>query len=298
MNMQSQIIVIGGPTASGKTAVAIEIAKQFNTEILSADSRQFYKELSVGTAVPSASELAKVKHHFIQSHSISEHINSGKFADLATPVLTDILKKNKVAIIVGGSGLFIKSLLEGLDEFPEIDEHTKANLKNEYATNGIEALKNELREKDFNYYSVVDLNNHQRILRALEVIRVSNNPYSSFLNQRKIKDFPTIKYLVIDIPRKELYERINARVDNMLANNLIEEVKSVYEFKDKSVLQTIGYKEIFEFLDGKIDLDESINQIKQHTRNYAKRQVTWFKNQGSYRFIAPNITEILSVLDI
>jgi tRNA dimethylallyltransferase len=296
--MQSQIIVIGGPTASGKTAVAIEIAKYFNTEILSADSRQFYKELSVGTAIPSVSELAQVKHHFIQSHSINEHINSGKFADLATPVLTDMLKKNNVAIVVGGSGLFIKSLLEGLDEFPEVDENTKANLKDEYAINGIEELKKELREKDFSYYTAADLNNHQRILRALEVIRVSNKPYSSFLNQRKTKDFPPIKYLALDIPRKVLYEKINVRVDNMIANNLIEEVKSVNKFKNKSVLQTIGYKEIFEFLDGKIDQDEAINQIKQHTRNYAKRQVTWFKNQGSYRFIAPNITEILSILDI
>jgi tRNA dimethylallyltransferase len=296
--MQSQIIVIGGPTASGKTAAAIELAKYFNTEIISADSRQFYKELSVGTAVPSSSELTQVKHHFIQSHSISEHINSGKFADLATPVLTDILKKNNVAIVVGGSGLFIKSLLEGLDEFPEVDESTKADLKSEYATNGIESLKNELREKDFTYFNNADLNNHQRILRALEVIRVSNKPYSSFLNQRKIKDFPPIKYLVFDIPRKELYERINARVDNMIANDLISEVKSVYKFKDNSVLQTIGYKEIFEFLDGKIDLDEAINQIKQHTRNYAKRQFTWFKNQGSYRFIPSTTSETLSFLDI
>jgi len=295
--MQSQIIVIGGPTASGKTAVAIEIAKHFNTEIISADSRQFYRELSIGTAVPSSSELAQVKHHFIQSHSINEHINSGKFADLATPVLFDILKEKKVAIVVGGSGLFIKSLIEGLDEFPEVDENTKAELRNEYATNGIEILIKELQTKDFTYYSIVDLNNHQRILRALEVIRVSNKPYSSFLNQKKIKAFPPVKYLVLDIPRKELYERINSRVESMIANNLIGEVKSVYEFKNKSVLQTIGYKEIFEFLDGKIDQDEAINQIKQHTRNYAKRQVTWFKNQGNYTFITPSTTEIHSLLD-
>ena len=283
--MRKKLIVILGPTASGKTAFSIDLAKKYKTEIISADSRQFFKEMSIGTAKPGLEEQNGVKHHFINSHSIEEFFTAGQFERDGLSVLDDIFKTNDYAICVGGSGLYINALCDGLDDIPG-DLSVRNELNAQFEKQGIEPILNELKEKDPAFFKIVDQKNHQRVIRAVEVIRVSGKPYSSLRkSSKKERSFDIVK-IGIEHPREILYDRINRRVDIMIEAGLIEEVQSLIDFRNHNALQTVGYKEIFEFLDGNISKEESIELLKRNTRRFAKRQLTWFRKDESTRWIS------------
>ncbi|WP_127846360.1 tRNA (adenosine(37)-N6)-dimethylallyltransferase MiaA [Psychroflexus aestuariivivens] len=282
--MTKKLISIIGPTAIGKTSKSIALAKIYNTEILSCDSRQFYKEMSIGTAVPEDSEMAEIPHHFIQHRSIIENYNVGDFEKDAIKKLSEIFLENNIAIMVGGSGLYEKAVVEGLDQFPDIDPKVRENLNTILKHYGIEKLQNELAEKDPEYYTTIDQENPRRIIRALEVILSSGEKFSKFLNQPKPKrSFETIK-IGLDAPRQIIYERINQRVDLMIENGLVDEAKSLYKHKSLNALNTVGYKELFRFFEDEITLEEAISEIKKNTRRFAKRQMTWFKKDEDIRW--------------
>ena len=271
-----QLIVIEGPTASGKTSLAVSLAKALNTVVLSADSRQFYQELSIGTAKPNLDELEGIPHYFIDSHSISDPVSASRYETEAMELIEGELAKHSRLILVGGSGMFIDALCIGLDPIPA-DPKMQEALTKEFNENGIEPLLQELRIADPEYYEQVDKQNPMRILRAIEVIRLTDIPFTTWRkNDLPKRPFEVIRF-VINHPREVLYDRINQRVDGMIAAGLIDEVKSVSEYRNLTALQTVGYKEVFEYLDGNWDLETCIDKIKQHTRNYAKRQLTWFK---------------------
>ena len=266
-----------GPTASGKTAAAIALARHYNTEIISFDSRQFYNEMSVGTAKPSAEELSSAQHHFIGHKSVVDHYTAGLFARDADDKLAELFKKHGVVIAVGGSGLFLKAWTEGLDEMPQADEATRFELQTIFEREGISPLQRMLLERDEAYYRRVDLFNPRRLIRALEVSIAAGRPYSSFLQQTsKSRDYALVK-IGLSPGRKELYERIDARVDLMMQHGLVEEAKRLLRYRDLKPLQTVGYSELFEFFDGTVSLESAVEKIKRHTRNYAKRQFTWFR---------------------
>lgn len=282
-----QLIVIQGPTASGKTALAIAVAQHFNTVIISADSRQFYKEMNIGTAKPNADELAAVKHYFIDSHSIENPLSAGQFESEAMDLIQNQLKDLETIVVVGGSGMFIDALCKGLDDVPT-DEIIREELRQEYETRGLQVMLNELRKNDPGYYDEVDRKNAHRVLRALEVIRITKQPFSD-LRKNFQKDRPFVcHYFHIDHDREELYKRINHRVDLMIEAGLIDEVKALESRKDLVSLQTVGYQELFDCFDGVYLLDEAIDKIKQHTRNYAKRQMTWIRRNPNSVALIPN----------
>lgn len=293
------LVVIAGPTGVGKTALAIQLAKQYVTEIVSADSRQFYKETEIGTAKPNQAELNEVTHHFINTLSIHQNYNIGDFEKDAIACLTDLFTKHDIVFLVGGSGLYINAVLYGVDEFFEIKPETREFIKTKYSESGITWLQSELKEKDPDYYEIVDVNNPQRLMRALEVCYDSGKPYSSFLsNNKKQRPFNVIK-LLINSPREVLYERINKRVDEMVDQGLIEEAKALYPYKSLNALNTVGYKELFAHFTGELTQEAAIDLIKQKTRNYAKRQLTWFNNQDEYETFAPNeIEKIKAYIEI
>lgn len=271
-----QLIVIEGPTASGKTSLAVTLAKKLNTVVLSADSRQFYKELSIGTAKPTLEEMEGIPHYFIDSHNISTPVSASQFETEAMELIQGELAHYEKLILVGGSGMFIDALCLGLDPIPT-DTPTQDVLRKELEKTGIEPLLKELEETDPEFYHQVDKQNPMRILRALEVIRFTKIPFSTWRkNELPKRPFEVVRF-VINHPREALYERINRRVDQMIEAGLIEEVKNVAEYRNLTALQTVGYKEVFDYLDGGTDLETCISKIKQHTRNYAKRQLTWFK---------------------
>lgn len=285
------LVVIAGPTAVGKTKLGIELAKHYNSVILSADSRQFYKELTIGTAKPSTEELSAVKHYFINTKSVSELFGAGHFEKEAIVLLDKLFKQHDVIFVLGGSGLYINALLNGVDEFEEIPIEVREQLNEEFKEKNLEFLQNELKRLDPKYYETVDLSNSQRIIRALEVCRYTGKPYSSFLKQQPItRNFTAIK-LFINIEREKLYEQINTRVERMMEQGLLDEVKSLIPQKHLNALKTVGYKELFAYLEGSYDLSTAITKIKQHTRNYAKRQITWFKNQDDFEEFEPNALE-------
>ena len=279
--MNKTLITLSGPTASGKTALSIRIAKALGAEIFSCDSRQFYKEMSIGTAVPSETELKEVTHHFIQHKSIQSPYSVGQFEADAMDALTQYFEKQDFAVLVGGSGLYMHAVVEGIDKFPEVPEEIRTALGERLESNGLEDLQNELQTLDPNHYQKMDVQNPSRVLRALGVSLAAGQPYSSFLGQQKPKRPFTVLPLTVDIPRTILYDRINDRVDQMINAGLLEEVESLYPYRDLNALQTVGYQEIFDFFDQKIDLDEAIAKIKQHTRHYAKRQMTWIRRKES-----------------
>lgn len=283
--MDKTLIAVVGPTAIGKTSLAIALAKQFETEIISADSRQFYKEMCIGTAVPSKAELAKAKHHFIQHISVKDPWSVGDFEKAAIQLLDDLFKEKDIVIAVGGSGLYIRALAEGLDHFPEVDPAIREELNKEFTARGIDYLQSRLKELDPEYYKQVDLQNPHRIIRALEVSIGSRQAYSSYLNKPKaLRSFRTI-YLGLTAERGILYQRIEARVDQMMRNGLLEEARTLRSYKQLGPLQTVGYKEIFEYFDAEMELDEAVLEIKKNTRRFAKRQLTWFrKNQDIHWF--------------
>ncbi len=294
------LIVIAGPTASGKTAAAIRLAQHYKTVILSADSRQFYREMAIGTAKPTPAELSAAKHYFIDSHSITEPFSVGDFEKQGLALLDQLFKDHDIVILVGGSGLYIKALCEGFDDIPQADVEIREQLNNEFAEKGIIALQEELKSNDPTYYAEVDLNNPQRIIRALEVYRSTGKPFSSFRKSMVNKRTFNILKIGVDLPREVLYGRINQRVDEMVKNGLIEEVKALIPYRSLNALNTVGYSEVFDYLDNKTDLNRAIELIKQNTRHFAKRQLTWFRKDKTIHWLSPddikpeNITALLN----
>lgn len=284
------LIVIEGPTASGKTGLSIELAKRLNTCVISADSRQFYKELSIGTAKPTLDEQDGIPHFLIDSHAITEEVTAAKFEREALAILEREFTTKDTIILTGGSGMFIDALCIGLDPIPTSAE-LRTQITEEYEENGRKPLLEELEQKDPTYFNSVDQYNPMRIIRAIEVIRLTGKPFSEFRKANPTKRNFKVHRFVIDHPREQLYERINSRVDQMIANGLLEEVKSVIQFRDLSSLNTVGYKELFNYLDGNCDLESAIHYIKQNTRHYAKRQLTWFKRHPESVWINYSSTE-------
>lgn len=284
---KKHLIIITGPTAIGKTGLAIFLAKQLNTEIVSFDSRQFYKEMKIGTAAPTTEELAEVSHHFIGNLSIHEHYTVGDFEKDAIKKLNELFQKYDNIVMVGGSGMFEKAVTKGLDEFPKVDDKIRQNLNRKLENQGIVSLQKELLQTDPDYYRQVDLNNPVRIIRALEIYRGTGKPFSSFRkNQSVQRNFNCIK-IGLKLPREEIYDRINRRVELMMETGLLEEAKSLYPFKQLNSLQTVGYKELFEFMDGKTDLETAVEEIKKNTRRYAKRQLTWYRKDQNIKWFSP-----------
>lgn len=279
--------MIAGPTAAGKTALAIEVAKAFDTAVISADSRQFFHEMHIGTARPLESEMQGVKHYFAGSHSITEDYNVGRFEAEAIQLLDELYREKEIAVLCGGSGLYIDAVCNGLDELPQADEKTRAYLIGLLDNEGLPALQQLLLEKDPLYHSQVDLQNPHRLIRALEVCLVTGKPYSSLRKgTRTNRNFEIIK-IGVNLDREALYERINRRVDEMVSNGLIEEAKSVYAHRSRNALQTVGYKELFDHFEGNTDLATAISLIKQNTRRFAKRQLTWFRRDPEIKWFGP-----------
>ncbi|WP_034229461.1 tRNA (adenosine(37)-N6)-dimethylallyltransferase MiaA [Aquimarina pacifica] len=275
--MNKYLIVVIGPTAIGKTSLSIQLANHFNCTIVSADSRQFYKEMSIGTAAPDPHELEQAKHLFIQHKSIEEEYTVGDFEKEAISTINELFKTKDYVILVGGSGLYVDAVTKGLDSFPEVNPKIREKLQEEYNNKGISSLQEQLKKLDPIYYQKIDLKNTHRVMRALEVCIASGAPYSSFLNKPKEqRTFKTIK-IGITAERSIIYDRINQRVEIMVKEGLIDEVKNLYPYKSLNALNTVGYKEIFKYMDGEWDLETAISEIKKNTRRFAKRQLTWFR---------------------
>ncbi|MBK9557889.1 MAG: tRNA (adenosine(37)-N6)-dimethylallyltransferase MiaA [Bacteroidetes bacterium] len=286
------LITIAGPTASGKTALAIELAKKWNTVIISADARQFYTEMSIGTAKPSAEELAAAPHYFINNLSVQQPYDVGKYAAEVLELLDTLFQQHDKIILCGGSGLFIKAVTDGLDDLPETLPEIREQVQLVYEQNGLLWLQDTIQLKDPEYFQVVDIHNPKRLLRALEVITQTGNTLSSYHKKvQQPRNFSNIK-ICLDLDRKVLYERINERVNIMIKNGLADEVKTLIPYRDVNALQTVGYTEMFEYFDGKITLQRAIELIQQHTRNYAKRQLTWFRRDPSFIWCKPELSEI------
>jgi tRNA dimethylallyltransferase len=278
------LIAVTGPTAIGKTAMAIALAQHFKCEVISADSRQFFKEMAIGTAVPSKEELAAAKHHFIQNISIFEDYNVGDFERDAIARLDELYKANDFAVMVGGSGLYIDAVLKGFDDFPDVDPAIRTGIIADYEARGIEYLQHELQRLDPVHYENVAKENPQRLMRALEVCISSGRPYSSFLNiKKKSRGFIPI-IIGLEAEREFMYGRINRRVDSMVSDGLVDEAKTLYPHKSLNALQTVGYRELFDHFDGNGSLDFAIEEIKKNTRRFAKRQMTWFRRTEGTRW--------------
>lgn len=281
------LIVIAGPTAIGKTALAIELARHFSTEIISADSRQFFREISIGTAKPTPDELAAAKHHFIDSHSISTLFSTGDFEKQALEVLAGIFSENDLAIMVGGSGLYLDAVTKGLDELPDTDMQIREKLNALFQTEGLGPIQERLAAADPEYYAKVDQSNPQRMIRGLEFFLSTGKKVSAFLtNSKKERPFNIIK-IGLNLDRALLYQRINHRVDLMLAEGLLDEVKKVEQYKELNALKTVGYAELFDYLDGVLTYEAAVDKIKQNTRRFAKRQLTWFRRDQDIRWFEP-----------
>lgn len=280
----SKLIVIVGPTAVGKTALAIRVAKQFKTEILSADSRQIYKELEIGTAKPTAAELAEVRHHFINSHSIQETFNAANFGIQASKLLEELFHQHEYVVVCGGSGLYIKGLLEGFDEMPQVQNGVREKIIHAYQQNGLAWLQDQVKKLDPAYFEIVDVQNPQRLMRALEVIESTDKPFSAWqLKSKRVLPYQVIK-IGLELERDQLYARIDARMDAMIEAGLFEEAAKFYPQKQLNALQTVGYKEIFDFMDGLYDKAEAVRLLKRNSRHYAKRQLTWFKRDEEIKW--------------
>jgi tRNA dimethylallyltransferase len=278
------LIVVAGPTAVGKTSLCVRLAKVLQTDVVSADSRQLYQELNIGTAKPTAEEMQGIRHHFIDSHSIMNPVSAGQYEREALAVLDELFQKKDVVILSGGTGLYIDAVCFGLDDVPQADPALRTELMNRLETEGLEPLQQQLRLLDPTYAETADLQNSQRVVRALEVILSSGKPYSSFRKKEASpRPFQTV-FIALDRPREALYDRIDRRMDAMLASGLIEEVRSLLPYRHFTALQTVGYKEVFGYLDGEYDAAELVRLLKRNSRRYAKRQLTWFRNQGNYQW--------------
>lgn len=282
------LVIIAGPTAVGKTAAAVALAQHYHTPILSADSRQFYREMSIGTAKPSPEELAAARHYFIDSHAITDTFTVADFEQGALQVLEQVFTGHDIALMAGGSGLYVKAVEEGFDELPPIKAGIRESLNENFAQYGISYLQEKLKATDAEYYQQVDLNNPQRLIRALEVFESTGRPYSSYrTGTKQQRPFYIIK-IGLNLPRETLYQRINQRVDAMIAQGLVAEVEQLIPFRHLNALNTVGYTEIFDYLDGKTTLNQAIDLIKQNTRRFAKRQLTWFRKDQQIIWFAPD----------
>jgi tRNA dimethylallyltransferase len=278
------LITIVGPTAIGKTSLSIDLAQHFNCDIISCDSRQFFKEMRIGTAVPTTEELAGAKHHFIQNKSIFENYTVGDFEKEAISKLDELFLTNDYAVMVGGSGLYVDAVLKGFDDFPEIETSVREQVTSNYEKLGIEYLQTELKKRDPNYFDVVAKENPQRMMRALEVCIGTGKPYSSFLNQKKnTRNFTPI-LIGLEAERSIIYDRINQRVDNMMNEGLLAEAENLFAHKGLNALQTVGYRELFQYFEEEISSDFAIEEIKKNTRRFAKRQLTWFKRNENTKW--------------
>ncbi|WP_233165799.1 tRNA (adenosine(37)-N6)-dimethylallyltransferase MiaA [Pedobacter sp. ASV12] len=295
---QKTLIVVVGPTAIGKTALAIQLAKHYQIEIISADSRQFFREMHIGTAKPSIEELAEAPHHFIDSHSVSTLFSTGDFETEALRLMETLFQKHDQLIMVGGSGLYIDAICKGLDEMPEIDLAIRTQLNQQFANEGIEPIRKQLQKLDPEYYEKVDQSNPQRMIRGLEVVLSTGKKLSSMLTAtKKQRPFNIIK-IGLNTDRALLYERINHRVDLMMQAGLLEEVKSLVPYRQYNALNTVGYSELFDYLDGKTDLEQAVAMIKQNTRRFAKRQLTWFRRDEDTTWFEPDELErIISFIE-
>jgi tRNA dimethylallyltransferase len=278
-------LIISGPTAVGKTFLAIELAKQYQTQIISADSRQCYDELNIGVAKPTSQQLKEIKHYFINSHSIHDEVNVKVFEEYALKAAENIFKENDIAIVVGGTGLYLKAFCEGLDEIPAIDPFIDREVNENYRQQGFSWLEEELKMKDPLFFAKGEMQNIQRMLRALQVKIATGKSILEF--QTGIKKYRSfeIKNKVLSLPREILYNQINQRVDQMIEAGLLQEVESLVPFKHLNALQTVGYKELFDYLEGKISLSAAVDNIKKNTRHFAKRQITWFKKYQNYNLV-------------
>jgi len=287
------LLCICGPTASGKTKVAIELAQKYQTEIVSADSRQFYREMSIGTAVPSELELATVPHHFIQSHSVENGLTAGQFAKEANELLLKLFEKHNVVVLAGGSGFFVKALLEGFDRPPAKDPQRRSALNDLFEQQGLEALRKVLSNLDSENALEIDLNNPQRIIRAIELLEADSSKTVGRTEEREYN----VQGFVLNWDRDILYKRIEERVDQMMEAGLLNEVESLSRYKHLNALQTVGYKELFDYLEDKCTMEEAIELIKRNTRRYAKRQMTWFRNQSDFEWVnEPFVDNIVTLL--
>lgn len=294
---KSLLVVIVGPTGIGKTALSIQIAKEFKAEIISADSRQFYKETEIGTAKPNNEELTAVPHHLIDSLSIHESYSVGDFEKEAISIINRLFSDHSIAVMVGGSGLYVDAVCYGMDDFPSIDPKYRKELNQLFKNEGIEPLQRELELSDADYFQIVDRQNPQRLIRALEVIRATGQTFTSFRQRKKVvRPFKVLK-IGLEMDREQLYDRIDLRMDLMIDNGLFEEAERLYSHKELNALQTVGYQEIFGYLDGKYDKTEAVRLLKRNSRRYAKRQMTWFKRDQNTHWFEPNQTnEIISLV--
>lgn len=286
------LIIVVGPTAIGKTALSIQLAKHYNCDIVSCDSRQFYKEMTIGTAVPSTDEQKQANHHFIHNKSITENYNVGDYEKEVLPILDDLFLKNNIQIVVGGSGLYVDAILKGFDEFPEVSDVIKAEIDHNYEEKGFVYLQEKLQQLDPFYFDFLKttnpqtLVNQQRMKRFIGVSIAANKPYSSFLNQEKSKRNFTPILIGLEAPRDIMYDRINRRVDEMINNGLLLEAANLKDHQHLNALQTVGYRELFDFFDDKLSLPEAIDEIKKNTRRFAKRQITWFKREDKTKWFS------------
>lgn len=289
------VIILGGPTASGKTAFAIELAKHFGTEIISADSRQCYREMRIGVARPSEEELASVPHHFIASHSIAEDLNAGSFERYALDVADTLFRKHDVIVMTGGTGLYIQAFCEGIDPMPEVPDTIRQEVISGYETKGLIWLQKELQHRDPAFWEVAEQQNPQRLMRALEILNATGKSIMEFRTRKKQERPFRIVKLGLQLPKDILHERIHTRIDRMMQEGLLDEVHSLVSYRHHNALQTVGYRELFDHIDGKYTLAEAIDHIKTNTRHYAKRQMTWFKKDTAMQWVSPerNVADVL-----
>lgn len=285
---EKTLFVIVGPTAVGKTALSITLAKHWGTEIVSADSRQVYREMEIGTAKPDPAELSEVKHHFINTHSIHQEFNAGQYEREAYPVLQALFEKHRHVVMVGGSGLYIKAVLDGFDEIPDVPDSVRLSIENDYAEKGLAWLQAELLKLDPHLFATIDQQNPHRLIRALEVRMHTGQSIQHFRGKSKKNHAFKVVKIGLELDREHLYQRINIRMDKMIEEGLFEEAERLFPMRHLNALQTVGYQEIFDFLEGKYDRDEAVRLLKQHSRHYAKRQLTWFKRDQEIRWVNTN----------
>lgn len=296
MAAEKKVIIIAGPTAVGKTAIGLAVAKYFQTSIISADSRQCYQELNIGVARPSVEELAEVPHYFIASHSIHQQVTAATFEEYALAKAEEIFQNRDVAVMVGGTGLYLKAFTDGMDAIPDVPKVIHDEVVNCYKREGIGWLQEQIRELDPQFYTYGEIQNPQRMMRALEVVKWTGQSIHSFRKgEKKQRPFHVLK-LALEQPREQLYQNINTRVDQMMVQGLLQEVEALSPFQHLNALQTVGYKELFDYYKGRLSLEEAVASIKQNTRHYAKRQLTWFRKDKEYLWCPPDFGEVLKLL--